>query len=90
MLGETVRFELQAPPTAQKVQLRGDFTTKPIDAVLESGTWRVSVPLADGFYNWWWLVDGSRPKSLPSGAPVAGTREVRPLQPLSRAYPEAN
>ena len=88
-LGEIVTFELQAPPTAQKVQLAGDFTAKPVDGVLENGTWRVPVPLTDGFYNWWWLIDGKRPKSLPSGAPVAGTREVRPVGPVSASYPAA-
>jgi hypothetical protein len=83
-LGETVVFELQAPSTAQKVQLGGDFAQTPVDAVFENGTWRVTVPLTEGLYHWWWLVDGRRPATLPSGAPLAGTREVRALHALAK------
>jgi hypothetical protein len=82
-LGETVVFQLQAPSTTRHVQLGGDFTQTPVDALFQNGTWRVTVPLTEGFYHWWWLVDGRRAATLPSGAPLAGTREVRALHALA-------
>jgi len=84
-MGEMVTFDVEAPSAAQKVQIAGDFTSKPIDAVLQNGSWRVTVPISEGFYHWHWLVDGKRPASFPSFAPVSGTREVRPLEDVSAA-----
>lgn len=88
--GEVVTFDVEAPANTQKVQLAGDFTSKPIDAVRENGSWRVSLPLTEGFYQWYWLVDGRRPASLPSLAPVMGSLEVRPIQRVSGAFPKPN
>jgi hypothetical protein len=84
-MGEMVTFDVEAPSAAQKVQIAGDFTSKPIDALLQNGSWRVTVPISEGFYHWHWLVDGKRPASFPSFAPVSGTREVRPLEDVSEA-----
>lgn len=78
--GEAARFELAAPD-AQRVQLLAEFAAEPIAATRTGDVWKVDVPLTEGTYLFWWMVDGRR---LP-GDP--GVRIVRPAQPVENAYP---
>ena len=83
--GEVVHLELNAPE-AKKVQVNGDFTSKPIDAKLVDGIWRVDLQLTEGRYFWYWIIDG-KIQTRADGTQAIEIRTVQPLQALASAYP---
>jgi hypothetical protein len=84
--GEIVRFEVQAPE-AKKVELGGDFASDSIPATAKDGKWQIELPLTEGRYNWYWLIDGKRQTVEAGGKPQSEMRQVRPVQNLNSAYP---
>ena len=60
----TVRFEFQAPPTAQRVALVGDFNSwnrfGHMMRKVPSGLWEITVELTPGRYQYKFLVNDSQ------------------------------
>jgi hypothetical protein len=81
--GDTARFELAAPGAA-RVQLGGDWDRQPVDAVRDDDRWTAEVPLTEGTYAFWWIVDG---RVLWPDQGKAGLREVRPVLLMENAFP---
>jgi hypothetical protein len=79
--GDVVRFELEAPD-ADSVRLAGNFGADTIEAIREDGSWVVELPLTEGTYAYWWLVDGAYLE-----AEGMQMRMVRPVQLIPRALP---
>jgi hypothetical protein len=88
-LGENVHFELRAP-AAKTVALAGNFALKPVPAVRSGDLWTVEMPMTDGRFSWSWIIDGKKPKigAQYNGQPITGVCYVKPLQPVSNAYPK--
>jgi len=68
--GDTVTFRLAAPD-AKEVNLDGEFLNQPLTVTRgEDGAWTKTLPLSEGTYEWWWMVDGK------TRLPESGTRLV--------------
>ncbi|HUQ80948.1 MAG TPA: M1 family aminopeptidase [Gemmatimonadaceae bacterium] len=97
-MGELVRFEypVAGAPDAKTVEITGNFAAKPMPATRMGDVWVVELPLTEGRYIWQWRIDGATPNdqatyaAVPSPGPsaLAGVRVVRPLQPVTDAYPK--
>jgi hypothetical protein len=82
--GDMVRFWLDAPE-AKRVLLRGSFTSAPIEAAPGvGGRWHVELPISEGRYSVFWVVDGSRREAANGG--ILEVEPVRSLDPAP-AYP---
>ncbi len=56
--GEVVTFRLVAPD-AKEVKLDASFLNQPVAIERDgSGVWTEVLPLSEGTYEWWWVVDG--------------------------------
>lgn len=86
-LGELVSFSLQAPG-ADSVALAGDLATRPLRAEKSGGAWTLTLPVSEGRYSVYWIVDGEPLRSA-DGEVRREVREVRPLEPIVQAYPLA-
>ena len=83
--GEVLHLEVRVPG-AKSVQINGDFTSKPIAAESVGGIWRVDLPLTEGHYFWYWLIDGKIQQSA-DGTSIISPRTVQPIQEVASAYP---
>jgi hypothetical protein len=95
---QVVRFELPAAavPDAKVVELTGNFSGKPVPATRIGDAWVLELPMTEGRYIWQWRVDGVTPNDEATFAAVmgaadpaarAGVRWVKPVQPVTGAYP---
>lgn len=83
--GEVLHLELRAPD-AKAVQINGDFTSKPVPAILVDGVWKVELPLTEGRYFWYWLIDG-KIQQASDGTSIIKVQNVLPERELTAAYP---
>jgi len=83
--GETLHLELRAPG-AKTVQINGDFTSKPVSAKLVDGVWKVDLPLTEGRYFWYWLIDG-KIQQAKDGTSIINLQAIQPVDEIRFAYP---